>query len=208
MYLCLSSTRNLTNISRLTAHLHLRIDCICEPISSPTSKEEAQGTPQIPQKHQEVEQGAVIPCSSPQKQTTVPTVTTGKAFGNGHIPSEEEVLRLIAFQYFQEVDKSDPQQLNGFLRYLKEVRKVLVVDSHEGSLIITVQCSSLQILKELWEDYRTGHLNEIAQQFLVTEDILRAFGQIKVKLQTTIKDNEYMACKDYFIQQAGEWEGM
>ena len=204
----MSSTCNLTKISRLTGHINLRFDCTREPISSPSSKGEDPWTAKIPQKHHEVEQDAAVSYISHQKQTTVPSVNTGKAVGSGNIPSEKEVMRLIAFQCFQEVDKSDPQQLNGFLRYLKEVRKVLVVDSHEGSLIITVQCSSLHILEELWEDYRTGHLNEIGQQFLVTEDILRAFGQIKIKLLTTIEEKEYMACKDYFIQQPGEWERM
>ena len=162
----------------------------------------------VPQKPQEVEQGAAIPFSSHQEQAAAPTGNTGEAVGNGRIPSGQEVLRSIAFRYFQTVDTSDPEQLNGFLKYLKEVRNVLVVDSQEGSLIIKVQCSSLQILEELWEDYRTGHLNEIAQQFLVTEDILRAFGQIEVKLQTTIEEKEYMACKEYFMQQSGECDRM
>ena len=181
MFFHTPSTHNLTNISRLTAHIHLRHDFTCEPIPSPSSKGEALGMQNIPQKPQEVEQGA----------------------GNGCIPSEQEILRLSALLYLQ-----DPEKLNGFLKYLENVHNLLVVGSQEGSLIITVQCSSLQILEELWEDYRTGHLNEIAQQFLVTEDILRAFSQIEVKLQTTIEKKEYMACKEYFMQQSGECERM
>ena len=106
------------------------------------------------------------------------------------VPSAQEVLNFIAFKYFQSVDPSKPEELNGYLQYLKEVRKVLFVDAQPGSLIITVKCSSLQILEELWKDYCTGHLNKVAQKFLVTEDLLKAVGLVAVKLKTTIAEEE------------------
>lgn len=83
---------------------------------------------------------------------------------------------------------------------------MLVIDTREGSLIFTVQCGSLEILEELWEDHRSGHLKKMAQQYLVTDDILREFGEIEVNLATTIEDAEYEACKDFFLQQSSEYE--
>jgi len=119
--------------------------------------------------------------------------------GSTNSRSTQQVLDFIAHKYFKTVDPSVPEELNGFLRYLKEVRKVLVLDTKPGSLIITVKCTSLQILDELWEDYCSGHLNEVAQTFLVTKDILEMFGLIEMKFTTTIVEEEYRACRKYIL---------
>ena len=90
---------------------------------------------------------------------------------------------------------------------MEKVRNVLIVDAQPGSLIITVKCPSLEILEELWNDYCTGRLNEMVQKFLVTADILMALGLTAVKLTTTILDEDYRACREYFIQRLGEFKG-
>ncbi len=82
---------------------------------------------------------------------------------------------------------------------------MLIVDTKSGSLIITVECGSLEILDELWEDYCTGYLNEMAQRFLVSEEILKELGLIEVKLTTTILEEEYRACREHFFQYLGEF---
>ena len=71
-----------------------------------------------------------------------------------------------------------------------------------GSLLITVKCRSLQVLEDLWTDYTSGHLNEMVQKCLVTEDILNDLGLSELKLGTTIKENDYKACKQ-ILQQSG-----
>ena len=128
-----------------------------------------------------------------------PTDFTREYIGNENILSAGDVLKFIAFMSFQPVDPSKPKELNGYLQYLTEVRKVLIVDAQwqPRSLIITVKISSLQILDELWEDYRRGRLNEEAQKVLVTEDILKAFGLVEVKLRTAIVEKEYRDCREY-----------
>ncbi|CAH3141090.1 unnamed protein product [Porites lobata] len=88
------------------------------------------------------------------------------------------------------------------MQYMKEVRKVIVVDVQNGSLILILECSSLQILDELWEDYCTGHLNEVAQKFLVTDEILKEFGLAEVKLTTTINEEEYKACRELLLNSS------
>jgi len=125
---------------------------------------------------------------------------------NGSISSIQQTLSVIADRYFQNVDTKKPEELNKFVEYMKEVRAVLIVDVQQGSLIITVECSSLEILEGLWEDYRTGHLNDMAQKYLVTEDILKELGLIEVRLMTTILEDEYRACRDHFLQKPGEDE--
>ena len=123
----------------------------------------------------------------------------------GRTESAEEggsqgVMNFIARKYFETVDTTKPEELNGFLRFLTDVRKVLVLDAQSGSLILTALCSSLEILDALWYDYCTGHLNDMAQKYLVTKDVLKEFGLTELKLTTTIQGGEYMAARKFFLQ--------
>jgi len=110
----------------------------------------------------------------------------------------QKVLCRIADRYFQTLPPSTPEEYNEFQRYLREVRNILMVDVAVGSLIITLECSSLEILEGLWEDYCSGHLNKMAQKCLVTKDILRESGLLEVKLITTILEEDYRACREFF----------
>ena len=112
-------------------------------------------------------------------------------------------MRYIALTVFKTIDPSNQDQLNGFLQYLTEVRKVLIVDARPGSLIITVRCSSLQILDELWEDYRSGRLNGMAQKFLVTDEILKKFGLKEANVTTTVLEEDYRVCRENFLAWSG-----
>ena len=100
------------------------------------------------------------------------------------------------------------EELSLFVQFLERIHKVLVADVHLRCLIVTVRCSSLQILDELWADYRTGHLNEMAQKYLVTKEILKKFGLIELKLMTTIVEEEYRACRQYFLQLPGLYDSL
>ena len=68
---------------------------------------------------------------------------------------------------------------------------VFIEDIELGSLSITVKCSSLQILEGLWEDYVSGHLNQVVQETLVTNEVLENLGLDDVKLKVFISEEEY-----------------
>ena len=99
---------------------------------------------------------------------------------------------------------STREELNDFVQYLLEVRKVLIVGTHSGSLIIKVKCSTLKILEDLWDDYCSGYLNEMAQKHLVTEEILKKLGLTELILTTSISDEKYRECKKYFLNCDGK----
>ncbi|KAJ7388929.1 hypothetical protein OS493_034855 [Desmophyllum pertusum] len=142
---------------------------------------------------------AVVPIASVHPQAEATGDFGVESSGNYDLPSPERVLSHIALELFKHIDLSNPEERNGYLRYMQDMRKVLIVDLKQGSLIITVECSSLEILEGLWEDYCTGHLNEMAQKFLVTEDLLKELGLTEAKLTTTILEEEYRACREYFV---------
>ena len=122
---------------------------------------------------------------------------------NRQYPSLQDVMSLVADNYLQAIQPSNRDELNGFHRYLRETRQLLIVDNKSGSLIITVKCTSLLILDELWKDYCTGHLQEVAQRYLVTDYILQQRGLDSVQLTLTIDEEEYKAYRKNFLKNEG-----
>ena len=175
----------------------LRIKIDCEANSGPGLQQEATvmiGQPQEPQ--EVVKEGAVASVTSSQSQVSNTTVSLSGNVGNG-IPSPQQILSLIASKYLNNLNPSTPEDFNSFMLYMKQMREVIVVDCKPGSLIITVECGSLKILEELWQDYCTGHLGRVVQECLVTEDILKELGLSEIKLITTIDEKDYKDCQKY-----------
>ena len=92
-------------------------------------------------------------------------------------------------------------RLQSLLEYLKVQLGISVANCSVGSLLITVTCSSLQILEILWGDYSSGHLNQVVEQTLVTPDVLEKLGLRELKLNTTITKEEYDKCKEFFLSK-------
>ena len=98
------------------------------------------------------------------------------------IPAEVDLRNVIvAFEH--------PFRL--LFGYLGNTLSAFIEDIELGSLSITVKCSSLQILEGLWEDYVSGHLNQVVQETLVTNEVLENLGLDDVKLKVFISEEEY-----------------
>ena len=89
-------------------------------------------------------------------------------------------------------------------RYLKNNLNALVEDIELESLLITVKCSSLQILEGLWKVYKSGYLNQLVQETLVTHEVLEILGIDEVKLIVSISKEEYERGKQIFADNSGE----
>jgi len=88
--------------------------------------------------------------------------------------------------------------------YLKGALDLIVREAIEGSLLITVECRTLDILERLWGDYCSGHLNAQAEERLLTDDIKKRFDVESVKLETTILEKDYLACRLFLMDISGE----
>ena len=117
------------------------------------------------------------------------------------LTSTETVLSLIATSYLQRTLPRDTEEIENFLRYLEAMRAV-ITDVDRGSVIITVICTSLEILESLWAECNTGHMDEVAQKLLITNDVIREFGDVKITV--TILEEEYKACRAYFLHLSGK----
>ena len=163
-------------------------------------------TPVEPQAAVSIVSGmAVVPMTSGPLQAEATGGLGAPSIGNEGLPNAEGVLNFNAYKHFQSMNPPNPEKRNGFLQFLEKVRKVFIVDVKQGSLKITVECTSLEILEGLWGDYCSGHLNEMAQKYLVTGGVLEEFGIKGTKLTTTILEEEYRVCRDYFLQSLGEY---
>ena len=85
---------------------------------------------------------------------------------------------------------SDPHD---FRRYMQEMG-LIIMGKKIGCLIITVHCGTLEVLEKLWSDYISGHFNEMAEKFLITQDLLDELGYVRIQLKTYISEEEYQAC--------------
>ena len=136
-------------------------------------------------------------------------ITFKNTQSNGPEKQEEEmrqVMSAMSQNFFETLAKDIPVQhiphcLQGYLQSQLDVR---VKDADEGSLRVTVECRTLAILERLWHDYCSGHLNSVAEQCLLTDDIKREFHVESVKLKTTILEEDYLACKLSLKNNAGK----
>ena len=157
--------------------------------------------------HEEVQGAAVVPGTSEAPRAEITSGRKRKNIENRAVHPSQELLDFIASKYLKKVDPSTPEEFNGFVEYIERARKALILDVTSGSLIVMVECSSLEILEGLWEDYSTGYLSEMAQKFLATDEILKAFGLAEVKLTTTIKEEEYRTCHKLLSEITGMFMG-
>ena len=172
----------------------------------------SEGTPQATQDSQAESQAMLD--TGVQHEEVLPVASAGlplagrtgsveeAGVGDQGIFNTKEVLNFIALKYLKRVDGSKPEECNAFLRYLENKRKVLVVNAEPGSLTLTAP--SLEILDALWNDHCTGDLNDMAQKYLVTKDVLKRFGLTELKLTTAIQGKEYIAARNFFLKGSGE----
>ena len=97
---------------------------------------------------------------------------------------------------------SSRQAISQFTGYLISEFNVCLMKLGIGCLEITVQCLTLDSLESLWRDYRSGHLSEVAERCLVTSEIKRELGLETITLRTTIKEDDYLACKKVLLENS------
>ena len=104
---------------------------------------------------------------------------------------------------FWDVVYSFKRPFNLLKKYLKMKLEAAVQVFRRGSLIITVSCTSLEVLEELWKEYRTGHLNKVIQATLVTAEVLEKLNLKAVKLRTIISEEDYLSYKEFLKKSSG-----
>lgn len=76
-----------------------------------------------------------------------------------------------------------------------------LIEIREGSLCFTVQAETSSALKELWDIYKSGTLQNRLQEFLVTEEIKQLASGEDVEVTVYINEQEYKEAYLHFTLQ-------
>ena len=117
--------------------------------------------------------------------------------------SQQNTPVVLDFWY---VVFSFKRPLELLIRYLKIKFGVDVQSCRLGSFVMTVSCSSLEVLEALWNEYGTGRLNEVVQDTLVTGEVLEKLELSEVKLRTIISEEDYLSYKEFLKNRSGNDE--
>ena len=110
----------------------------------------------------------------------------------------------VYLKYNKRTKLSTASGLSDFIKYVENAYEFTLSSVAEGSLVVKVQCPDLQILERLWNDYCSGVLNEVAERFLVTDEIKREINVEIVRLKTIIEEDNYLICKKALTEKTGE----
>ena len=92
--------------------------------------------------------------------------------------------------------------IDDFCAYLKG--HLINIDRIEhGCIKITVICRTLKTLEWLWNDYRSGHLNKVAEKCLITQKVKDELDMETITLTTTILQEDYLTCKLSLVEISG-----
>ena len=116
----------------------------------------------------------------------------------------DDILEFHASKYLIRHSPSTPEALSALFDHLVEVYNLSVESVQKRSLILTVECPTLESLERLWDDYQSGCLNDIAESYLVTDELKRKLELDHVRLRITIEEENYLICKKALMEISGE----
>ena len=100
---------------------------------------------------------------------------------------------------------STAEGVSALIEHIQETYNLALKSVGVRSLEISFQCPSLESLERLWSDYQSGHLNDIAKRYLVTDDMKKKLNLKNVRLKTTIEDENYRICKMILMEEPCEF---
>ncbi|XP_074624513.1 uncharacterized protein LOC141882463 [Acropora palmata] len=94
--------------------------------------------------------------------------------------------------------------LGALAKFITETYKVFFKRADVGSLIIILNCQTIESLEILWNDSLSGHLDKVAERYLVTSEMKQRLNLETVNLKTTIEEENYLNCRKALTGSSGE----
>ena len=121
---------------------------------------------------------------------------------------QEEVYKLLAqsiqnFEKFRENSSDNLSALVAFIELLESGYQASLRSVGVSSLEVILDCQTLKGLEHLWNDYLSGHLNSMAEQYLVTDEMKQKLGLEAISLKTTIEEENYLICRKALLEISG-----
>ena len=152
--------------------------------------------PYLPQGTSGSEEMCSVPIASEhEKEVEAESLPTEPQEFQQNLPTDIDIWNVVL---------SFKNSFDLFFKYLKGKLNVFVRHLDVGSLLITVECSSLEILEGLWKDYKSGNLTQVAQETLITAEVLEKLELAEVRLKTVIAQEEYENGRQIFLGNPGK----
>ena len=91
-----------------------------------------------------------------------------------------------------------------FLKHIEDAYNLRTKALGFSCLEIGLECTTAQGLECLWTDFESGYLNETAERCLLTDEVTENPQMKDVRVKTVIKDGEYFACRNFFLNQRSQ----
>ena len=122
----------------------------------------------------------------------------------------KEMLTQEVHSYLKFNDHSGDelhQAITSFTVHLINVYKVRLVTLGVASVIIFLDCPTLESLESLWSDYLSGHLHKVAERYLVTDEMKEKLNLETICLKATIEQKNYLNCKKALMERPSTCSG-
>ena len=116
-----------------------------------------------------------------------------------------ETLERQVQAYMRFCNISTTEGVSGLIEHIHQTYNLALKSVGLGCIEMSLQCPSLESLERLWSDYQSGHLNDVAERYLVTDDIKKKLNLKNVRLKTTIEGENYRICKMILMEEPCEF---
>lgn len=116
------------------------------------------------------------------------------------LDSRIKVIQEIKFNY----KSAKKHEFENYLENQIGAKSELdVQDLSDKEIVINADCPTLAILDKLWDEYKSDHLNKMAEHYFITEELLKKFRLRSINLTTHIDVAKYDECRQKFLQGKG-----
>ena len=121
----------------------------------------------------------------------------------------EEISTLItqAYDKFNIHSRGGVESFKSLTDHLIAAYDVRLISVRKGSIVIILECPTLESLEHLWGDYCSGHLDKVAEGYLVRDEIKEKLNLETICLETTIDEENYLNCKKALMELPGTCSG-
>ena len=122
----------------------------------------------------------------------------------------EEILTQVVEKYVNcnEFSKDDlDNDLKLFTDHIGKVFRVNLATIGKGSVVIILECPTLDSLEHLWSEYLAGHLDNVAERYLVTNELKKKLNLETIFFKSTIEEEDYLNCKEALMELRSTYSG-
>ena len=96
-----------------------------------------------------------------------------------------------------------PKGLRALTEFIAKIYKAFTTHAYVGSLIMILNCQTIEGLEHLWSDYLSGHLDKVAERYLLTDEMKKRLNLETINLKTIIKEEHYLKCREVLMERSG-----